>query len=92
MRFHIYINKISLWFTESKYKNLCAACDNPSSCYITDQYYGEEGVLFCLTDNVGDVAWVRLDIARAHFKVKISLSFIFNSIDLDRNKKKKKFV
>ncbi|GAB1859923.1 Transferrin [Camponotus japonicus] len=53
---------------KSKYKNLCAACDNPSSCYITDQYYGEEGVLFCLTDNVGDVAWVRLDIARAHFK------------------------
>lgn len=84
----MYINKISLWFTESKYKNLCAACDNPSSCYNTDKYYGPEGALLCLTDNVGDVAWVKLADARVHFKVKISLSFIFNFIVFDRNKTK----
>lgn len=67
----IYVYRVLLWFTESKYKNLCAACENPSSCYNTDKYYGREGALLCLTDNVGDVTWVRLDDARVHFKVKI---------------------
>lgn len=56
---------------KSKYKNLCAACENPSSCYNTDKYYGREGALLCLTDNVGDIAWVRLDDARAHFKAEM---------------------
>ncbi|XP_072760002.1 transferrin isoform X2 [Anoplolepis gracilipes] len=56
---------------KSKYKNLCAACENPSSCYNTDKYYGRQGALLCLTDNVGDVAWVRLDDARVHFKAEM---------------------
>ncbi|KMQ96612.1 transferrin isoform x4 [Lasius niger] len=56
---------------KSKYKNLCAACENPSSCYNTDKYYGREGALLCLTDNVGDVTWVRLDDARVHFKAEM---------------------
>ncbi|KAM0730836.1 Transferrin [Formica fusca] len=56
---------------KSKYKNLCAACDNPTSCYNTDKYYGREGALLCLTDNMGDVAWVRLANARVHFKTEM---------------------
>lgn len=56
-------------FAESKYRNLCAACERPASCYNTDRYYGREGALMCLTDGMGDVAWVRLGDARVHFKV-----------------------
>lgn len=54
---------------ESTYKNLCTACDNPVSCYNDDKYHGREGALLCLTDDVGDVAWVRLDDTLVHFKV-----------------------
>ncbi|XP_014469686.1 PREDICTED: transferrin isoform X4 [Dinoponera quadriceps] len=53
---------------KSQYRNLCAACDNPASCYIDDKYHGREGALLCLTDDVGDVAWVRLDDTLLHFK------------------------
>lgn len=55
---------------ESKYRNLCAACDNPVGCYTNDAYYGREGALFCLTDNAGDIAWVRLNDTLLHFKVE----------------------
>ncbi|XP_076630373.1 transferrin 3 isoform X2 [Colletes latitarsis] len=50
------------------YKNLCAACDDPVNCNSNDKYHGREGVLLCLTDNAGDIAWVRLDDALEHFK------------------------
>ncbi|XP_011337868.1 transferrin isoform X2 [Ooceraea biroi] len=53
---------------KSKYRNLCGACSNPAGCYSNDKYYGWEGALICLTDNVGDVAWIRLDQAKLHFK------------------------
>ncbi|XP_031843112.1 transferrin 3 isoform X2 [Nomia melanderi] len=53
---------------KSKYRNLCAACDNPLGCYSSDKYHGREGALLCLTDNVGDIAWVRLDDTLEHFK------------------------
>lgn len=61
--------KKSLSFAETKYRNLCAACENPASCYNTDKYYGRQGAVLCLVDGVGDVGWVRLDDARIHFKV-----------------------
>lgn len=57
-------------FLESRYRSLCAACDNPASCYHSDKYYGRQGALLCLTDNIGDVAWVRLDDTINHFKVR----------------------
>lgn len=60
----VYDNKL-----KSKYKNLCATCDNPAGCYSTDKYHGREGALLCLTDNAGDVAWVRLDDTLEFFKV-----------------------
>ncbi|XP_043790727.1 transferrin isoform X5 [Apis laboriosa] len=53
---------------KSKYRNLCAACDNPMGCYSSDIYHGREGALLCLTDNAGDVAWVRLNDTLEHFK------------------------
>ncbi|XP_032675197.1 transferrin [Odontomachus brunneus] len=53
---------------KSRYRNLCTACDNPISCYNDDKYRGREGALLCLTDDVGDVAWVRLDDTLLHFK------------------------
>ncbi|KAK2584704.1 hypothetical protein KPH14_007038 [Odynerus spinipes] len=53
---------------KSKYKNLCALCDNAASCYTGDKYHGVEGAILCLTDNVGDIAWVRLDAALVYFK------------------------
>ncbi|XP_071653962.1 transferrin isoform X1 [Temnothorax longispinosus] len=56
---------------KSKYRNLCAACEKPASCYNTDKYYGREGALLCLTDGMGDVAWVRLGDARIHFKAQM---------------------
>ncbi|XP_017878317.1 transferrin isoform X1 [Ceratina calcarata] len=53
---------------KSKYRNLCAACDNPVGCYSSDKYHGREGALMCLTDNAGDIAWVRLNDTLEHFK------------------------
>lgn len=53
---------------KSKYRNLCGSCGNPAGCYANDKYYGPEGALLCLTDNAGDIAWVRLDDALEHFK------------------------
>ncbi|KAG7200605.1 hypothetical protein KM043_001163 [Ampulex compressa] len=53
---------------KSRYKNLCALCDNPAGCYSSDKYHGREGALLCLSDNVGDIAWVRLDDALEFFK------------------------
>ncbi|XP_018340131.1 PREDICTED: transferrin isoform X2 [Trachymyrmex septentrionalis] len=55
---------------KSKYRNLCATCEKPASCYNTDKYYGREGALLCLTDGIGDVAWVRLRDAQVHFKTQ----------------------
>ncbi|KAH0952965.1 hypothetical protein HN011_010853 [Eciton burchellii] len=56
---------------KSKYRNLCAACNNPASCYNSDKYYGWEGAALCLTDDVGDVAWIRLDQAQLHFRTEM---------------------
>ncbi|KAF7381560.1 hypothetical protein HZH66_013954 [Vespula vulgaris] len=53
---------------KSKYKNLCSLCDNSASCYTGDKYYGRDGAILCLTDNVGDIAWVRLDDVLQYFK------------------------
>lgn len=52
---------------KSRYKNLCALCDNPAGCYSTDKYHGPEGALLCLTDYAGDIAWVRVAQAQSHF-------------------------
>lgn len=57
--------------TESKYTNLCALCQNPLSCYGDDKYYGEEGSLICLTENVGDIVWTKWSSAWSHFEVPI---------------------
>ncbi|KZC12392.1 Transferrin [Dufourea novaeangliae] len=52
-----------------KYRNLCTACDNLfEACSSDDKYHGREGALLCLTDNAGDIAWVRLDDTLLHFK------------------------
>ncbi|XP_076395168.1 transferrin 3 isoform X3 [Megachile rotundata] len=53
---------------KSKYRNLCAACDKSVGCYSNDKYHGREGALLCLTDNAGDIAWVRLNDTLEHFK------------------------
>ncbi|KAI4497716.1 hypothetical protein M0802_007256 [Mischocyttarus mexicanus] len=54
---------------KSKYRNLCSLCYNPISCSIDDKYHGREGSILCLTDNVGDIAWVRLDDVLEYFKI-----------------------
>nr|XP_022905830.1 transferrin [Onthophagus taurus] len=50
-----------------KYKNLCEACNNPSSCSSHDQYYGTSGSLLCLRDGSGDIAWTTLNTAISQF-------------------------
>ncbi|XP_078033329.1 transferrin 3 isoform X2 [Augochlora pura] len=68
---------------KSKYRNLCGACDNPLGCYSSDKYHGREGALLCLTDNAGDIAWVRLDDALEHFKEGQINKENFNYLCLD---------
>lgn len=76
--FSYFIFKIQYFnCAESKYRNLCALCDNPTGCYDSDKYHGREGALLCFTEGAADVAWVRLDDALRHFKV--SLIFLFSS-------------
>ncbi|XP_012260258.2 transferrin-like [Athalia rosae] len=53
---------------KSQYRNLCALCDNPAGCYSNDKYHGPEGAVLCLTDNAGDIAWVRVAMAQEHFR------------------------
>ncbi|XP_033208065.1 transferrin [Belonocnema kinseyi] len=52
---------------KEKYRNLCSQCGSPK-CSKGDKYYGREGVLLCLTDGGGDIAWSRLDYVQEHFK------------------------
>ncbi|XP_051168742.1 transferrin-like isoform X2 [Leptopilina boulardi] len=44
-----------------KYPNLYSQCGN----YLG--YFGKEGVLMCLTDGGGEIAWSRLDYVHRHF-------------------------
>ncbi|XP_076650974.1 transferrin 3 isoform X1 [Halictus rubicundus] len=68
---------------KSKYRNLCGACDNPLGCYSDDKYHGREGALLCLTDNAGDIAWVRLDDVIEHFKEEHINKDNYNYLCLD---------
>lgn len=52
-----------------KYSNLHALCDNPNSRTTDDIYYGREGAIRCLIDDVGEVAWIRLADIEQYFKV-----------------------
>lgn len=63
------------FFLEKKYGNLCSRCKNSLKCSKDDKFYGKEGVLLCLTEGGGDIAWARLNFVRSHFKV-----LTFNSI------------
>lgn len=65
------VSKIELFFifSEKKYGNLCSRCENSLKCSADDKFYGKEGVLMCLTEGGGDIAWTRLDFVRQHFKV-----------------------
>ncbi|XP_031623309.1 transferrin [Contarinia nasturtii] len=52
---------------KKRYPSLCEACYNPSTCNRNDKYWGRMGPLYCLSSGDGQVAWVRLGDARAHF-------------------------
>ncbi|KAG8235866.1 hypothetical protein J437_LFUL016473 [Ladona fulva] len=54
---------------KSKYPNLCQLCDVPRQCSNLDKYWGPKGVLLCLSDEAGDVAWARLDDTLFHFGI-----------------------
>lgn len=71
IKLYSYRTFIISFLVESKYRNLCSLCDNSASCYVDDKYYGRDGAILCLTDNVGDIAWVRLDDVLQYFKVKM---------------------
>lgn len=36
---------------------------------MDSKYFGKEGVLMCLTDGGGEIAWARLDYVHRHFNV-----------------------
>ncbi|KAL1461598.1 hypothetical protein WDU94_013478, partial [Cyamophila willieti] len=54
--------------SEQKYPGLCALCDDPITCSAKDKYWGRRGAPLCMTDCLGDVAWMRLDDWRLHEK------------------------
>ncbi|XP_043462916.1 transferrin isoform X2 [Leptopilina heterotoma] len=58
------------WTSDQQYDNqLKRKYSNLSSqCGSFFQYYGDEGVLMCLTDGGGEIAWSRLDYVHRHFK------------------------
>ncbi|KAK0183232.1 hypothetical protein PV327_001293 [Microctonus hyperodae] len=51
-----------------KYSNLHALCDNPNSRTTDDIYYGREGAIRCLIDDIGEIAWIRLADIEQYFK------------------------
>ena len=64
----------SKFIPESKYKNLCSLCGSPAGCYEGDRYYGMQGAINCLLENVGDVAWVGRSSATRYFSVMMQFS------------------
>ncbi|RZF32350.1 hypothetical protein LSTR_LSTR001814 [Laodelphax striatellus] len=67
---------------KSKYGSMCQTCDEPGKCSFRDKYWGRKGVLYCLSDCMGDVAWARLDDVLNHFKVSSTYSSYLNTNDL----------
>ncbi|KAI5705871.1 hypothetical protein M8J75_002526 [Diaphorina citri] len=57
---------------KQKYRGLCALCDDPVSCSVKDKYWGRMGAASCMTDCLGDVAWLRLDDWRVHEKTTLN--------------------
>ncbi|XP_046625410.1 transferrin isoform X2 [Neodiprion virginianus] len=55
---------------KSRYRNLCAICDNPAGCYSDDKYHGRIGAVMCLADGIGDIAWVRIADAQEYFRTQ----------------------
>ncbi|OXU29059.1 hypothetical protein TSAR_015174 [Trichomalopsis sarcophagae] len=60
---------------KSKYKNLCALCGSPVGCYEGDRFYGMQGAINCLLENVGDIAWLNRDDVKSHFAELASYGF-----------------
>ncbi|XP_011505188.1 PREDICTED: transferrin isoform X1 [Ceratosolen solmsi marchali] len=60
---------------KSKYKNLCALCGSPSGCYEGDRFYGMQGAISCLLENVGEIAWLSRSIAVPYFAEMSSYGF-----------------
>lgn len=54
--------------TEVKYNNLCSMCRNPGQCDGEDAHAGYQGVLRCLVDSHGDVAWTKFSAVTEFFK------------------------
>ncbi|XP_039287387.1 transferrin [Nilaparvata lugens] len=67
---------------KSKYGSMCQTCDEPDKCTFRDKYWGRKGVLNCLSDCMGDVAWARLDDLLNHFKVSSTYSSYLNTNNL----------
>ncbi|XP_014221895.2 transferrin-like [Trichogramma pretiosum] len=60
---------------KSKYRNLCALCGSPSGCFEGDKFYGLQGAINCLLENVGDIAWLSRSHALPYFAELASYGF-----------------
>ncbi|CAB0030101.1 unnamed protein product [Trichogramma brassicae] len=60
---------------KSKYRNLCALCGSPSGCFEGDKFYGLQGAINCLLENVGDIAWLSRSHAVPYFAELASYGF-----------------
>lgn len=56
-------------FTEQKYPNLCALCEDPAKCDYPDKFSGYDGSIRCLVDNGGDIAFTKVIYVRRFFGV-----------------------
>ncbi|KAK4328767.1 hypothetical protein Pmani_000826 [Petrolisthes manimaculis] len=57
-----------------KYNNLCSMCSDPGRCDDQDGHAGYQGVLRCLVDSHGDVAWTKFSAVTEFFKARPEVS------------------
>lgn len=66
------------YFSEKKYPELCALCDNKAACkYINEEHHGHIGALQCLTSGNGKVAYVALNYVQNYLKVSSMKDVLF---------------
>lgn len=62
---------VEIQFTEKKYPNLCALCENPVKCNYPDKYSGYDGAIRCLVEKNADVAFTKTIYVRRYFGVSV---------------------
>ncbi|XP_054160591.1 transferrin-like [Oppia nitens] len=66
-----------------KHSNLCGLCKDPVMCSEKDPFAGDEGVIKCLLEGQGEVAFTSIETADSYFKSRPELKDSYQFLCLD---------